>query len=76
MARFPTPAPSGSAVADRSDRASGAGLGRLLGDLWGAAAPSHGEVHGVRLWTSAWDAKDRALALRVRAATAADPLFR
>jgi hypothetical protein len=72
MARFPTPAPSGSAVADRSDRASGAGLGRLLGDLWGGAAPSH----GVRLWTSAWDAKDRALALRVRAATAADPLFR
>jgi hypothetical protein len=77
MARFSTPTLSGGRVADSPDAVGSAarswlGLGRLLADRWRGAPPSQ----VVQLWISAREDEDRSLALRVRAATAADPLFR
>jgi hypothetical protein len=77
MARHSTPTPSRGYVAGSPDMVVGAargwtGLGQFLADRWGGEPPSH----VVRLLVSTREAEDHSLAVRIRAAAAADMLFR
>lgn len=77
MAGYSSPTAPERLSADRPRRAGEVtrgwpGLGRLLADRWGGEGPS--EV--VRFLAGVQDAEDRPLAVRVRAAAAADPFLR